>query len=56
MKLPIGNAQAVVAEYFESVILPAASAVGGMAPFAAGMAGGLIARRIPQLMEQFLRH
>ena len=53
MKLPIGNAQAVVAEYFESVILPAASAVGGMAPFAAGMASGLIARRIPQLMEQY---
>nr|DAQ83262.1 MAG TPA: hypothetical protein [Caudoviricetes sp.] len=53
MKLPIGNAQAVVVEYFDSVILPAASAAGGMAPFAAGMAGGLIARRTPQMMEQY---
>lgn len=53
MKMPIGNAQAVVGEFFESVILPAASAAGGMAPFAAGLAGGLIARRTPQMMEQY---
>lgn len=53
MKMPIGNAQAVVAEYFESVILPAASAAGGVAPFVAGMAGGLIARRTPQMIEQY---
>lgn len=53
MKMPIGNAQAVVAEYFESVILPAASKVGGLTPFAVGVAGGLIARRVPQMLEQY---
>lgn len=54
MKMPIGNAQQVVAEFFESVILPAASAAGGMAPFIAGMAGGLITRRTPQMIEEYL--
>ena len=53
MKMPIGNAQAVVAEYIESVLLPAASAVGGVAPFTVGLAGGLIVRRVPQMMEQY---
>lgn len=53
MKLPLGNASAVVAEYFESVILPAAAAAGGVAPFVAGMAGGLIARRTPQMLKQY---
>ena len=53
MRMPIGNISAVVAEYFESVILPAASAAGGIAPFAAGLTGGLIARRAPQMMEQY---
>lgn len=54
MKMPIGNAQAVVSEFFESVILPAASTAGGMAPFVAGMAGGLITRRTPAMVEEYL--
>lgn len=53
MKLPIGQAQAVVAEYFESVVLPAVSAAGGVTPFVFGMAGGLMVRRVPQMLEQY---
>ena len=45
MKLPLGNLQPVVLEYLESVVLPAASV--------AGMAGGLIARRVPAMAEQY---
>lgn len=53
MRVPIGNLSAIVAEYFESVILPAASAAGGMAPFAIGIAGGLITRKVPDMLEQY---
>ena len=53
MKLPLGNLQAVVLEYLESVVLPAATVAGGAAPFLVGMAGGLIARRVPAMAEQY---
>ena len=53
MKLPLGNLQAVVLEYLESVVLPADSVAGGAAPFLVGMAGGLIARRVLAMAEQY---
>ena len=43
----------VIAEYFESVILPAASAAGGIAPFAAGMVEGLVVRQAPAMAAQY---
>lgn len=54
MRVPTRNLPAIVAEYFESVILPAASAAGGMAPLAAGIAGGLISRKIPEMVAQHM--
>ena len=53
MKLPLGNLQAVALEYLDAVVLPAASVAGGAAPFAVGLAGGLLARRIPAMAEQY---
>jgi hypothetical protein len=54
MKMPIGNLPAVIAEFFSSAVLPAASAAGGAAPFATAFIGGLIARRAPELVTQHL--
>lgn len=54
MKMAIGNLQQVVLEYFEAVVLPAASRAGGAAPFAAGLAGGLVARLVPAMATQYL--
>lgn len=53
MKMPLGNLQAVALEYLDAVVLPAASSAGGAAPFVAGMAGGLIARRLPAMADQY---
>lgn len=54
MKMAVGDLPQVVLEYFESVILPAASRAGGAAPFIAGLAGGLIARQAPATMGRYL--
>jgi hypothetical protein len=54
MKMPIGNLPAVIAEFFSSAVLPAASAAGGAAPFATAFIGGLIARRAPAMIEGYL--
>lgn len=54
MKTPTGNLPAVVAEFFSSAVLPAASAAGGAAPFATAFIGGLIARRVPEMVAQHL--
>ena len=51
--MPIGNLPQVIAEYFESVILPAASAAGGVAPFAAGMVEGLVVRQAPAMAARY---
>ena len=53
MRMPIGNLPQVIAEYFESVILPAASAAGGVAPFAAGVVEGLVVRQAPAVAAQY---
>ncbi len=54
MRMPIGNLPQVIAEYFESVILPAASKAGGVAPFAAGVIQGLVVRQAPAMAAQYL--
>lgn len=54
MRMPIGNLPQVIAEYFDVVVLPAASRAGGAAPFAAGLAGGLIARQAPAIATRYL--
>ena len=54
MKTPTGNLPAVVAEFFSSAVLPAASAAGGAAPFATAFIGGLVARRVPDMVAQYL--
>lgn len=54
MKMAVGELPQVVQEYFEAVILPAASRAGGVAPFIAGLAGGLVSRQAPTLAERYL--
>ena len=54
MKVAIGHVPAIVAEYFDSVIMPSASAAGGVKAFAVGFVGGLVARQTPVMIEQFL--
>ena len=54
MYMPIGNISSVVSEYFESAILPAASRAGGIAPFAAGLVSGIVARRAPEVIQQYI--
>ncbi len=54
MKLPIGNLTAVVAEFADTVLMPAAQTKGGSLPFTVGFTAGLVARRSPAVAEQLL--
>lgn len=54
MKMPVGNLQAVIAEFADAVLFPAAQRVGGMTPFTVGLAVGLASRQVPQMVEQYL--
>ncbi len=53
MKMPIGNLPAVVLEFAEEVLMPAASAKGGVLPFTVGIISGLAAKRAPQMVAQY---
>lgn len=54
MKMPIGNLPAVVLEFAEEVLMPAASAKGGILPFTVGIFAGLAAKQAPQMVAQYL--
>lgn len=54
MKIAVGNIKSVVAEYFDSVIMPSALQAGGLKAFTVGFVGGLVARQTPQMVEQYL--
>ena len=54
MRMPIDQLQPVVAQYFESVILPAAQAKGGMWAFGSGFIGGLVTHNVNAMVEQYL--
>lgn len=53
MKIATGSLPQVVVEYFDSMVIPAANQAGGAAPFLAGLAAGLAARRVPELLDQY---
>ena len=53
MKMPIGNLSQVVLEFADEVLMPAASARGGVLPFSVGVVSGLAAKRIPQIVSQY---
>ncbi len=54
MKMPIGNLSAVVVEFFEEALMPAASAKGGALPFTVGIISGLAAKQAPQMAAQYV--
>lgn len=54
MRMPIGNLQAVVLEFVQQVLIPAAETKGGMLPFSVGIVGGLVARQAPAMATQYL--
>lgn len=54
MKMPIGNLPAVVVEFAQRVLIPAAEKQGGSLPFAAGIVSGLVAQRAPAMIEPYL--
>lgn len=53
MRMPIGNAPQVVAEFFQSVVLPAAQKAGSNTPFFAAFVGGLVSRNAPKIIEAY---
>lgn len=54
MKMPIGNLPAVVVEFAQRVLIPAAEKQGGSLPFAVGIVSGLVAQRAPAMIEPYL--
>lgn len=54
MRMPVGNISSVVAEFFETVIMPSAAAAGGVKAFTVGFLGGVVARQTPAMVEQYL--
>lgn len=53
MRMPIGNAPQVVAEFFQSVVFPAAQKAGSNTPFFAAVVGGLVTRNAPKIIEAY---
>lgn len=51
MRMPLNEAQAVVAEFIDSVLLPAAG--GGLRAFSVGFVGALAVRQTPAMVEQY---
>ena len=54
MKIPVGQISAVVAEYFNSVLMPAAAKAGGIMPFTVGMASVIAQRNTPVVIDKYL--
>lgn len=54
MKMPIGNLPAVVVEFAQQVLIPAAEKQGGSLPFTVGIVSGLVAQRAPAMVEPYL--
>lgn len=54
MRMPVGNLQAVLADFADTVLFPAASRVGGMTPFTVGLAVGLASRKVPEMVDQYM--
>ena len=55
MRMPIGNLQAVVLEFVQQVLIPAAETKGGMLPFSVGIVGGLVANKTVLTLTCFMR-
>lgn len=54
MRIQAGQVPAIVQEYFETVLMPAANVTGGgLRAFAVGVVGGLVVRSVPQMLEQY---
>lgn len=54
MRMPIGNLPAVVVEFAQQVLIPAAEKQGGSLPFAVGIVSGLVAQRAPAMLDTYL--
>jgi len=54
MKTPIGNVPAVILEFTQQVLIPAAERQGGLLPFTVGVGAGLFARQAPAMLSRHL--
>lgn len=54
MKVAVGNISSIVAEYFDSVLMPAALQSGGLKAFTVGFVGGVVSRNTGTMVEQYL--
>ena len=54
MKIAVGNISRVVADYFETVLMPSAMNAGGLRACTVGFVGGLVTRQTPQMVEQYV--
>ncbi len=54
MKMPIGNLSAVVLEFTDEVLMPAAQVRGGALPFTLSIVAGLAAKQAPQMAAQYV--
>ena len=54
MRVAIGHVPAIVADFFDNVLVPSAAMAGGARAFAVGLVGGLVARQVPSMIEQYL--
>ncbi len=54
MGTPIGNLPQVIAEFIDTVVLPAADKVGGATPYLVAFGKGLIARKASVMVDQYL--
>lgn len=54
MRVPVGHVPQIVAEYFDSVLMPAALQSGGLRAFSVGFLGGIVTRNSAAMVDQYL--
>lgn len=54
MKLAVGHVPQIAAEYFDNVLIPAASKDGGIRAFMVGFLGGVVVKNAGPMVEQYL--
>lgn len=54
MKVHVSKLPTVINEYFETVLIPAASVRGSLWTFGAGFVGGLVSRQSATMIEQYM--
>ena len=54
MRMPVSQIPTVIAEYFDSVLIPAANRAGSLQAFSVGFIGGLVSKNSQQMVNQNL--